>query len=56
MKVGSKSNLLIMVSSKRSLKLRYFQLAMEKAFNGAPAAARTSVTRTRLSVANEALK
>ena len=56
MKVDSNSNLSIMVSTKRSLKFRCFQLAMEKTLSGVPAAARTSSTRTRLSVANEALK
>ena len=56
MEVGSNANLRIMVSTKRSLKLRCFQLASENTFSGWPSAALTSATRTRLSVANEALK
>ena len=49
MKVGSNSNLVIIVFTKRSLKFRCFQLAMEKTLSGWAAAACTSLTRTALS-------
>ena len=56
MEDGSKSNFVISVSTKRSLKLRCFQLATEKTGKACVPAACTSLTRTRLSVANAALK